>query len=71
MTIRIWDVSGVGVGDFKHAGSWECIKIFNDHTNYVETVAFKSDMLASGSWDNNIRLWDMSQFTFWSKSTTI
>jgi len=50
MTVKLWDVQTGGI-----------VKTFHGHNNIVGSVSISADdtMIASGSYDNTIRLWDI------------
>ncbi|PCI36007.1 MAG: hypothetical protein COB50_05195 [Thiotrichales bacterium] len=51
-TIKLWDIS-----------SGKCLKTLSGHSDYVwSLVALDNGMLASGSVDNTIKIWDMREF---------
>jgi WD40 repeat protein len=59
-TIRLWDVSTILDTDFETEEPLS--EVLTGATGNVESIAFSPDgqLLASGSWDNFITLWDVS-----------
>ena len=50
---------------------WHCLYTFTDHTDAVSSLSLSRDgrWLVSGSWDQTLRLWDLSTGTLKSKVT--
>ncbi|MBD2543280.1 WD40 domain-containing protein [Planktothricoides raciborskii] len=60
-TVRLWDLSISGIGFWKKP-SGKQLHLLAGHTESVFSVSFSPDgqTLASGSWDDTVRLWDVA-----------
>jgi WD40 repeat protein len=62
-SINIWRMSPFAESEdtIRQTQLWNCVRTLTGHSDHVSSVAISSDgqTLASGSWDNTIKLWNL------------